>query len=638
MRGLRAGRSGARARKPRGDRLPEADVACGRLRFLCSDGERSTIEFVLRVIGNPDHRHRGDGATSSGVNGLSLSVAPKAREGRNEELGNRSRRHALGDTNMNKHLKTLPEKEQELIRDIELLYHKGNFDKAIELINNRLSETIDISNKQGAWLKAELAGDLIDIGDASHKPMPIHTGLRIYEQDRDEFAKHARETSIDYNIGNGYSSLFRVLMQSSGFKYIPKQIDLLNRAKHHFWKAYRGLTDESPIFRMQLIINLANALDQCGRVTEALQYYGEALKMDAHFGRANANRANALLWLNRISDSYSMNLFWQAMNGYAIASQDTNEPEWIKEHWAKLAESLRARLVSLGWNPASIGHDTEGTIEEAQRHSTYRTFCIDHMLCLNEHSIYCNCIGASNDNLSIPLSINGTPGDFVPAMELRLNRIKSEYSLARWLFYWSRREALPSGELFEDNVKYTELFDGEAVGIQAEMLRSSFRLCFGILDKIAVALCDLFDLADPREVIAFERFWHPKGNDLSDKQKARWNKINEIANNPSFIALYSQATDLNRSEGQWGFLKEWRNALEHEIFLVMRGETDDIYRALRSNRSIIRVDFRQFEETTLHLLQFVRSAVFNFVYCVRIEGGKLANGSGVPIMLTHKDI
>jgi len=638
LQGLIGGKIWAAGAEVEGDRLTTLTLSAGGPGSCANMGKEVQSSSFSELFSIPTVGIEAGRATASRASSLSLRVALRAWAGHNEGLGNRTRAPASGDPNMKEHLETLPEKDRNLIGDIELLYHARDFDKAIQLINNRLSESIDISNMQGARLKAELAGDLIDIGDASQKPMSIYRGLRIYEQDKDGFSKHARETSIHYNIGNGYSSLFRVLMQSSGFKYIPKEINLLSRAKHHFWKAYRGLTDESPIFRMHLIINLANALDQCGRVTEALQYYGEALKIDARFGRANANRSRALLWLNEISNNYSMNLLWQAMNGYSIASQDKNEPDWMTELWAKGAESLRTRLVSLGWDPASMGHDIDGTTEEAQRHSAYRKFCIDHMLCLNEHSIYCNCIGASDDNLTIPLSVRGTPGDFVPAMELRLNRIKSEYSLARWLFYWSRREAPPSGGLFEDSVKYTELFDGEAIGIQPEMLRSSFRLCFGILDKIAVALCDLFDLADEREVIAFERFWRPRGSSLSIEQKARWSKINKIANNPALIALYSQATDLDRSDGQWGFLKDWRNALEHEILLVMAGETDDVYQAMRSKRSVIKVQYHQFENTTLHLLQFVRSAVFSFVYCVRIEGGKLANGSGVPIMLTHKDI
>ena len=46
--------------------------------------------------------------------------------------------------------------------------------------------------------------------------------------------------------------------------------------------------------------------------------------------------------------------------------------------------------------------------------------------------------------------------------------------------------------------------------------------------------------------------------------------------------------------------------------------------------------YNDFNINTLHLLQFVRSAIFNFVYCVRIEAMKLSTGRGVRIRFKHK--
>ena len=47
-----------------------------------------------------------------------------------------------------------------------------------------------------------------------------------------------------------------------------------------------------------------------------------------------------------------------------------------------------------------------------------------------------------------------------------------------------------------------------------------------------------------------------------EKQKTRWQKINNILN-ISLLALYTQATDLNNKDGEWSIFKEWRNNLEH---------------------------------------------------------------------------
>lgn len=155
------------------------------------------------------------------------------------------------------------------------------------------------------------------------------------------------------------------------------------------------------------------------------------------------------------------------------------------------------------------------------------------------------------------------------------------------------------------------------------MLRTSFRLCFGILDKIAHAICELFDISDPDEPLAFERFWKPRGKRLSQKQQERWGKINAIENY-SLLALYSQATDLNSYSGEWGDFKKWRNALEHEILILTNGSGKPIdpFKAISSSRRIVAVDYNEFKNTTIHLLQLTRSAIFNFVFCVRTEAEK----------------
>lgn len=101
-------------------------------------------------------------------------------------------------------------------------------------------------------------------------------------------------------------------------------------------------------------------------------------------------------------------------------------------------------------------------------------------------------------------------------MELLLNRIKSEFSLARLLYYCS---LAPEEEwlIYKNELKFTELFEDEWIGVEAEMLRNSFRICFGILDKIAYAICDLFQLALPKEQIPpFESFWRSKWEKLKN--------------------------------------------------------------------------------------------------------------------------
>jgi hypothetical protein len=283
-------------------------------------------------------------------------------------------------------------------------------------------------------------------------------------------------------------------------------------------------------------------------------------------------------------------------------------------------------------------HDLEETKAEAVSHSSYRKFCLENKLCLSEHALYCNCIGAGNDNITIPKSSATIGGVYIPKMEFILNRLKSEFAIARLMYYESCMKDLKRWEGYEKEVYFTELYENESIGIYPEMLRTSFRLCFGILDKTSYGVCELFNLAEPDEPIAFERFWKPQGKNLSKKQQERWDLINSI-NNYSLLALYSQATDLNSKTGEWRDFKEWRNSLEHEILFlknVSYSEKQDLFGSLKFSRPILFVDYSEFREKTLHLLQFARAAIMYFVFCVRMEGEKDNKKLGIPITLSPK--
>ena len=108
---------------------------------------------------------------------------------------------------------------------------------------------------------------------------------------------------------------------------------------------------------------------------------------------------------------------------------------------------------------------------------------------------------------------------------------------------------------------FSELFNEDLLGLDVEKLRTSFRLCFGILDKIGVAICELYDLYPPNGQVSFQSFWQLSRGDRREKFEA--------VSNPGLLALYSIATDLNdRKDGEWAFFKTWRNDLEHKFVVV----------------------------------------------------------------------
>lgn len=512
-----------------------------------------------------------------------------------------------------------------IVHEINLKIDVRQFKEALALIYPLFVQEFDFEDQQSVLLGCTLAGFLIDIGGESLEEKPIREGIKFFENHYQILSIFISKSSIEYNIGNGKRNLFKVVNKEvENFHFSPENIELLCQAKDHYWRAHKLSDSCKSDLEIQILVNLANALNTSGRVIEAIQYFDLVLRKLPDFPQAIASRAEALFWLGRISGTYTIHMLWQIMNDYEIAASNPNIPAWKSEELKQSAEPFRKEIEKHGYSEEDVVQDLRETIKEAMSHSDYRIFCISENLTLSEHALYCPCIASSKDDLVI--SSVSVGGKFVPRMEHILNRLKSEYSLARTLYYQSKIETKADLEVF-DIATFTELYEDEAIGIKTEMLRNSFRLCFGILDKIAFAICELFDLADHKEVIYFESFWRPRGK-LNEKQKQRWEKINSI-NNPSLLALYSQATDLNSKLGEWRIFKSWRNALEHGIMaLTLHEETfSDIYGVLSEDDAALKVEYTYFKEKTLHLLQLTRSAIFNFVFCVRQEGLKYADKS-----------
>lgn len=168
----------------------------------------------------------------------------------------------------------------------------------------------------------------------------------------------------------------------------------------------------------------------------------------------------------------------------------------------------------------------------------------------------------------------------------------------------------------DDVACYSELHNGEVLNVGIEKIRNAFRICFGVLDKIAIAICELYDVYPANKIVYFENFWQLN-------QNGRRDKFEEIKN-PALLALYSLATDLNdRKNGELSFYKDWRNDLEHNIVVVHEScEPLDLYNSYGYIDNIRLISESDFTKHFKVLLQIVRSAIFLFTFMVRNEGRK----------------
>jgi hypothetical protein len=365
------------------------------------------------------------------------------------------------------------------------------------------------------------------------------------------------------------------------------------------------------------LTNLANALDYSGRVVDALYYYDKALLIFPQFGMANCNRGQALLSLNQFSGTYSIKLLYEIYKPFEVArkseSLDSFAQQLSEMQATKIAEELRKHGCDMYEDPHSVLQNKQ----ELASHDSYWLWCLEHSLVLSEHAIYCRCVGARRDDLSI-LTSGGAKlsGAMVPKMELLLNRMKSEYCLSRALLYQSvASERLLKWDLAPFEGSFTELLDYEEVGIETEFLRTSFRLCFGILDRIARGICDFFKLARQEEKVYFHTFWRPTGK--ADDQ--RWVALNQISNG-GLVALYCLARDMSeQKDGEWNHLRRYRNLFEHSLCLVRKDIAPEDLPPWLDGEPLPSICRRQMRADTVDMLRFTRAAIFYFALLVRAE-------------------
>ena len=525
---------------------------------------------------------------------------------------------------------TLDPNDEAVIAKATVLRDQRSTDPALQVLNERIAQGLTADNPAGLLLLAQIAGLLIDIGSEGHNEQAIQDGLALLEKHHDQLGTLVTDASRHYNLGNAKSSLADLHNPNAFTTPGLADHDLLLAAKNHYWKALKT-HHRNDHFAHQLRTNLANALRKSGRITEALTAYDDIIASNPNFTMAHLHRGLALLVLEQCSGTRTTSMLVQAATEYSHTADAPDASAAVREVAITMRDRTTKRLKAHGYKTDHATKDIAGTRHEATQHSAYRQFTLRHHLGLCEHSLYCHCNGARRDDLMIATARTPVTGDLVPRLELILNRLKAEFGTARHLYHQATNDN--TQDLHEHEITYTELFEGETVSIRTELLRISFRLCLGILDKIALGICELYNIADPKEKLYFESFWQP--NAKKGKAGTRWATLKAKSDNASLVALYSQATDLG-SDGEWALYKAWRNDLEHKfLILTDTPAPPDRYQARVGTFDTRCVTTKEFTDHNLRLLQFTRSAIFNFTFCARKET-RATNDDRVTMTLQHK--
>ena len=492
------------------------------------------------------------------------------------------------------------------------LVSNGEFEKAYEF-TLQLYKSLDVNvfGDNFYILLYNMAANFVDIGSMQPNKEASLLGYDLMSKNFDSFSKIMNESTLYYNLANAKSNLVDV---GDVFELTFTTIEDMVDVKNLYWKAFKLLGDDNTIYSKELMVNLANSLKKQFRVVESISYYDYVILSGEDIPQAWINRSEALMQLLKLSGSHTIKLIREIRLGYLSAIQSKEvPPPWIPYYKSRL-DKLTQDIVDMSKQPFSEKEDDldeKQTQEEYCKLNNYQKFVLDNHLVLSEHGLYCSCVAGAKDNLTILPTHNGVSGDFIIPMEMVLDRLKSEYALARRSFF----EYKCMSEV-DDVVCYSELHNGEILNVGIEKIRNAFRICFGVLDKIAIAICELYDIYPANKIVYFENFWQLN-------QNGRREKFEEIKT-PALLALYSLATDLNdRKSGELSFYKDWRNDLEHNIVIVHEdSELLDLYNSYDYIGNLRLISESDFSRHFKVLLQIVRSAIFLFAFMVRADGRK----------------
>lgn len=492
------------------------------------------------------------------------------------------------------------------------LVSDGEFEKAYEF-TLQIYKTLDqnIFGDNYYILLYNMAANFVDIGGMQPNKEASLLGYNLMNEHFGSFSKVVDESTLYYNLANAKSNL---VDKGGIFEQTFTTIEDMVDVKNFYWKAFKLLGNDNTTYSKELKVNLANSLKRQFRVVESISYYDAVISSGEDIPQAWINRSEALMQLLRLSGSHTIKHIREIRLGYLKAIESKEVPPPWKPYYQSRVEKLTQDIVEMSGKPFSEKEDEvdeKQTLEEYSKLNSYQKFVLDNHFVLSEHGMYCPCVEGAKDNLTILPTHNGVSGDFIIPMEMVLNRLKSEYALARRsLFEYEYMAEV------DDVACYSELHNGEVLNVGIEKIRNAFRICFGVLDKIAIAICELYDVYPANKIVYFENFWQLN-------QNGRRDKFEEIKN-PALLALYSLATDLNdRKNGELSFYKDWRNDLEHNIVVVHEScEPLDLYNSYGYIDNIRLISESDFTKHFKVLLQIVRSAIFLFTFMVRNEGRK----------------
>lgn len=479
-----------------------------------------------------------------------------------------------------------------------------------------INEALDLSgNINLELLKAAI---LVDAGVLIKNYDVVVKGVEIY---RNAVSRYKDNSELKYNLANGLHAL-AISTKYKDFSWYRDTEYYRLEARQYFYIAAND-NEASLDIRSQSCTNLGNLLWSSYRWVEAYDFYTLALTDNPKNGVASSGALKMLK--------------------YAL-QQELGDQELLVNEIEYLAFHVKKNLATIytysgDYGVKSIVDDIKNIrcVEKdyfAVEGDEYEKFVVSNNLTLSP-TIHSHSHESKYwDNINIfSLCVGIEVDSSVPEIFAMINLLKSDYILARQLFFSA------SNRLFNETGNYNDTLNYACYGVNESALALAQRSALDILDKVAVATLSYLGIGGAKRT-SFKEAWFKKiekGKD--EKEEFKPKILQEIKNgNTALLALTEASRDLSNKTGFLSKKQVSRNSSTHR-FTVLH----DLGKLPTSQSGCLEhFDYDVFLRESLHTLKLARSSVIYFVQMVKIREKKLSaqkNGILMPIIVpSHEDI
>ena len=357
---------------------------------------------------------------------------------------------------------------------------------------------------------------------------------------------------------------------------------------------------------LQVHTNLANLYHETGRIVESITVL-EPIKLSLDMSLGNYAARLYTLSAHSLDESEQKEALIESELHYQFLIEkyhpSSTMPEDIYRSFCQAKEYVQ-QLITQKYEQIKVYTDfPDSEIEElGLPQQDYRIWCREKQLALSFRNIYQK--KSNVDDLHIPnMGIGYFSADNTLSYYSWFNTLKQEFNMARYFLYLAEEgfDGIDTHESQRDILLINTL-DYPAIGYRSELIKTSLKTAYGILDKVGM-LCSDFARGKNQKTskISFESWY--KGIEQ------------EISLHSYFSPLYWVAKDLAYKDGSFKTFRRLRNTIEHRYLRILDHCSTPLDEELADEDKMeYRVGYSDLCLQALQVLQLVRAVLFYTVF------------------------